>query len=116
MPSRGLVFYEWRKHGICSGLYPDRYFALLRRAALQVKIPPEFATAGRDRRSSPAQIEAAFASANPGLSPNAMAAICGPDGFTELRICMDKDLRYRSCPNVERSACRLPQIAIPGAQ
>ena len=30
MPSRGLVRHQWRKHGSCSGLSPDRYFDLTR--------------------------------------------------------------------------------------
>ena len=31
-PSRGLVFGEWRKHGTCTGLSPEGYFALTREA------------------------------------------------------------------------------------
>jgi ribonuclease T2 len=42
MPSRDLVFHEWRKHGKCSGLSPEDFFALARKAKEQVTIPSQF--------------------------------------------------------------------------
>ena len=33
MPSASLAHYEWRKHGLCSGLDEGDYFALLKDAA-----------------------------------------------------------------------------------
>jgi ribonuclease T2 len=42
MPSPTLVLHEWRKHGQCTGLAPQAYFDLVRRAYNQVKIPEEY--------------------------------------------------------------------------
>ena len=32
MPARQLVYHEWATHGSCSGLAPEEYFSLVRRA------------------------------------------------------------------------------------
>jgi ribonuclease T2 len=113
MPSYGLIRHEWEKHGLCTGLYPNEYFALLRRAFERIRIPAAFQDAPRDQRLAPAAIEQAFAAANPGLSPRAMAVVCDRDGFAELRICMDKALRFRACVQVDRSGCRDGRILVP---
>ena len=42
MPSKRLVFHEYRKHGTCSGLGVDGYFDLARRLHDKVKIPARF--------------------------------------------------------------------------
>jgi ribonuclease I len=39
MPSASLAHYEWRKHGLCSGLAEGDYFGLMRDAAKTVAIP-----------------------------------------------------------------------------
>ena len=39
MPSAGLARYQWRKHGMCSGLDETDYFALLVEAAESIAIP-----------------------------------------------------------------------------
>lgn len=49
MPSPGLVRYQWRKHGSCSGLNPPDYFRTVRAAYDKVSIPQDFQLAERDR-------------------------------------------------------------------
>ena len=39
MPSKKLVFHEYRKHGTCSGLGVDGYFDLARRLYEKVQDP-----------------------------------------------------------------------------
>jgi ribonuclease T2 len=39
MPSRRLVYYEWNRHGTCSGLSAQGYFDTLRKARAAVTIP-----------------------------------------------------------------------------
>lgn len=116
MPDKGLVFHEWRKHGICAGLNPDRYFALLRRAAARVRVPDEFASPSRDRELNPNAIEAAFVAANPGLTPFGMSTVCESNELAEVRICLDKDLGFRRCPAIDRDSCRAADILVPGAR
>jgi ribonuclease T2 len=48
MPSKNLVIHEYRAHGTCSSLQPDRYFGLARDLYERVSIPPRFSgTEGR---------------------------------------------------------------------
>ena len=49
MPSDKLIFNEYRKHGTCSGLGVDGYFALARQLYDKVTIPPRFVGLTDDR-------------------------------------------------------------------
>lgn len=113
MPSAGLARYQWRKHGMCSGLDEGDYFALLVAAAESIAIP---AGLPGGQRLSPARIEAAFADANPGLSSDGMSVQCRGGRFTEIRICMTKDLAFRACDEVDADTCRAGSIEIPAAE
>jgi ribonuclease T2 len=114
MPSRRLVIYEWRKHGTCSGLSPDEYFALVRKAFEKVKIPPRFAQSTNWQTVSPPEVENAFKVANPNLEDDMIAVTCDRRNLREVRICMSKDLEFRACPQVDRQqACRNPRVALP---
>jgi len=113
MPSRGLARHQWRKHGSCSGLAPDDYFALTRRAFDKVKIPAAFRTTERGGRIAPDAVETAFRLANPGLRDTAMAVTCRDGRLAEVRICFTRDLEFRSCRAVDRRACRQGQIHVP---
>ncbi len=113
MPSRGLVIHQWRKHGTCSGLSPDQYFALARKAFEKIKIPAQFEQATKWQSVSPPEIENAFRVANPGLDGEMISVTCDRRNLREVRICMSKDLEFRACPQVDRQACRAPRISLP---
>ena len=49
MPSKKLIFHEYRKHGTCSGLGVDGYFDLARRLHDKVQIPTRFDPLTDDR-------------------------------------------------------------------
>lgn len=114
MPSPGLVFHQWRKHGRCTGLTPDAYFAATRQAAKRVTIPDSLLTAPSEKMS-PKRIEAGFIAANPGLEGDAMAVICHSGMFLEARVCLDKAMNYRACPEVDADACHTGALTIPEA-
>src|SRR3954468_6148650 len=42
MPAPRLIFNEWDKHGVCSGLPARGYFETIRKARAGVKIPTEY--------------------------------------------------------------------------
>lgn len=113
MPSPRLVFHEWDTHGTCTGLAPQAYFDLVRKARDAVKIPERFTSPKETLSVSPDQVEEAFVQANPGLSRAAIAVTCGSPRLGEVRICMSKDLRFRECPDVDRRACRREQLVMP---
>lgn len=113
MPSHGLVFHQWRKHGTCSGLEPEDYFDLTRRAFEKIAIPGAFTKLRKRGKASPQTVEKAFRLANPGLDESAMAVTCSRGEFDEIRICLTKDLQFRSCPNVDRRGCRADSLSVP---
>jgi ribonuclease T2 len=116
MPSGGLVGHQWRKHGMCSGLSDADYFSLVRHAYGSVVIPESLDRPEIDRRLSPDDIEDAFAAANEGLEPDHMSVQCRDGAFTEIRICMTKDLQFRRCEEVDAETCGANSIAVPSAR
>lgn len=113
IPSRGLIIHQWRKHGTCSGLSADQYFALTRKAFEKIKIPPQFAQPNRWQNISPPEVENAFRVANPGLESDMVSVTCDRRNLREVRICLTKDLEFRPCPQVDRQACRNPRVSLP---
>src|SRR5476649_631042 len=113
MPAPGLIFNEWDKHGTCSGLGPRAYFETIRKARSAVKIPADYLELSAPMTIAPAEIEAAFIKANPGLSNSAVAIICDQRRLSEVRICMSKDLQFRSCEEIDRRACRRDSVVMP---
>ncbi|WP_454003027.1 ribonuclease T2 family protein [Afipia felis] len=113
MPAPGLVYNEWDKHGTCAGLGARGYFEAVRKARAAVKIPEEFLDLDAPKTVSPVQVEDAFIRANPGLSASAIAVRCDSRRLSEVRICMNRDMQFRACEQVDRSACRRSRIVMP---
>ncbi len=113
MPSHGLVFHQWRKHGTCSGLEPEDYFHLSREAFERIRVPGAFATLNKRGKTSAATVEKAFRLANPGLTEKGMSVVCDRGEFEEIRICLTKDLEFRGCPAVDKTGCRMSNIYVP---
>lgn len=113
MPSTGLVAYQWRKHGSCSGLTQRDYFSTLRDAYEQVSIPPSLRNLAGGRRVDPMLVEKAFIAANPGLRPDGISVACQKNYLQEVRICMTKDLKFRACEQVDANACRSRSVMMP---
>jgi ribonuclease T2 len=116
MPSGGLISHEWRKHGVCSGLTQDAYFATLRKAFEKVSLPGMFSAPQRDASLSPRAIEQAFIAANPRLIETEIAVTCTRGLLDEVRICLTKNNEFRRCPEVDRQSCRATQIKVPAAR
>jgi ribonuclease T2 len=112
-PDEGLARYEWRKHGACTGLSPEAFFASVKRARDSIVIPDAFKAPREEQDFSPIEIARAFAAANPGLRPNAMAVTCARGELEDVRICLAKDLRaFVNCPEVARRTCRASSVAV----
>jgi ribonuclease T2 len=113
MPAPGLIYNEWDKHGTCSGLSERAYFETIRKARAVIKIPQDFLQLSEPKVIAPADIEEAFIKANPGLSTSAIAVTCNRSRLSEVRICLSKDLQFRACEEIDRSACRRDQVTMP---
>lgn len=116
MPSPSLVLHQWRKHGSCSGLSPKRYFELTRLAAGRIKIPSEYERPHTAQITQPSFIESRFKASNPGLKSSMIHVTCSRGTVHEVRICMDKNLHFRDCKNLEYKACTAPSIELPGVR
>src|SRR3954454_25122072 len=68
MPAPRLIFHEWDKHVVCSGLPTRGTFEPIRTARGGGKIPPNYLEPKAALTVSPVEVEAAFVKANPGLS------------------------------------------------
>jgi ribonuclease T2 len=115
-PSAGLIRYQWRKHGLCTGLRQRDYFGLMREAFETVTIPDAYDDPADDASLGPARIEAAFLDANPGLPPRGIAVTCKQGKLADIRICLSKDLEFRECREVDADACRASRIGVPAVQ
>jgi ribonuclease T2 len=112
-PDEGLARYEWRKHGTCTGLSPEAYFASVKRARDSIAIPDSFKAARDQQTFSPIEIARAFIAANPGLRLEAMAVGCARGELEDVRLCLAKDLRsFVACPEVARRTCRSPSVGV----
>jgi ribonuclease T2 len=112
-PSEGLARYEWRKHGTCTGLSPQAYFASARRARDSIAIPNALKAPTEQQSMSPRDIVRAFTDANRGLRADEMAITCSGGQLQDVRICLSKDLRQPiPCPEVARQICRASRITV----
>lgn len=113
MPSPRLVEHEWDEHGVCSGLSPQAYFALTRRARERVVVPARFQNLDRTMMVTGHEVEAAFVAANPTLKPDMIAVQCDRTRLREVRICMTKSGAFRSCGRDVRDRCGSERVAMP---
>ena len=115
MPGMGLIGHQWRKHGTCSGLDHEAYFELIRDARDAVQIPEGLNEAPRTEDVTQDAVEQAFVAANRGLARDGMAVTCDRDLLREVRICLTKDLTFRSCPEVDADACPRATMTLPAS-
>jgi ribonuclease T2 len=102
----GAAFYQWKKHGRCSGLAPRDYFALARRAKEMLRVPPVLAEVKKPLTVPAAVIEGAFLEANPALSRDMVTVTCDQGMIAELRVCLTRDLTPRRCGDDVIRDCR----------
>ncbi len=109
MGSGGLAWYEWKKHGRCSGLAAQDYFGLSRRAYESITIPAVLAALDRDLTLPARMVEDAFIEANPALDRSMITITCEAGRIDEARICLTKDLVPRPCGEDAARDCRMQE-------
>jgi ribonuclease T2 len=107
MGSSGLAWHQWKKHGRCTGLTSDEYFAASRKAFQAVRIPDVFRGLNKDVELPVSVVEEAFIEANPGMIANGITVTCDEERIDEVRICLSKDLTLRECGQDVRRDCRM---------
>jgi len=106
MGSGGLAWYQWKKHGRCSGLSGADYYAATREAAQVITIPRVFDGLARAARLPVPMVEDAFIEANPGLTRHGITVTCDGGALKEVRICLTRGLHPRPCAPDARRDCR----------
>jgi ribonuclease T2 len=112
MGGAGLAFYEWKKHGRCSGLSARNYYDAARRAYGKVKVPEIFAQVSRPLTLAASVIEDAFLEANPGLAGDQITITCQDGLVDEVRICLTPELGFRRCGDDVIRDCRLKDAVL----
>lgn len=116
MGSSALAWHQWRKHGTCSDMTAQDYFATTRAAFRAVELPDLFTRIERDIRVDPQSVETAFLNANQKFASHMMAVTCPRDKVTEIRICLNRSLQPTPCDaqllarSCARNAALLPAL------
>ncbi len=97
MGTSGLAWYQWKKHGRCSGLSSEAYYALSRRAYEGITRPEVFRKLTRPVTLPASVVEQAFLKANPALEPDMITITCRDGLIQEARICLSKTLDPVPC-------------------
>ncbi len=112
MGGAGLAFYQWKKHGRCSGLSAAGYYQAARKAYDSITIPELFQSVDQPLALPASVIEDAFIEANPGLRGNQITITCKEGLIQEARVCLTRDLEPRACGADVIRDCRLPDAVL----
>ncbi len=110
-PDSGLLLHEWQAHGTCSGLAPDAFFQLARRAVREVAIPSQLTRLDRQVSMPPATILDLFTAVNASIPRASFALTCGNNYLTAIEVCLSRDLHPVACDGVR--SCRASTVRIP---
>lgn len=108
----GAAWYQWKKHGVCSGLEAGAYYDLARAAFAAVETPGVLRKIDRTFAVPASLIEEAFLEANPGWAPDMVTITCADGHIQEARICLTKGLEPRICGADARRDCTLQKALI----
>ncbi|MFP5478840.1 MAG: ribonuclease T2 family protein [Alphaproteobacteria bacterium] len=112
MGGSGLAFYQWKKHGRCSGLSAEAYYRTARQAFDSIAIPELFSRVDRPLALPASVIEEAFLETNRALEPDAITITCKSGLIQEARICLTRDLEPRRCGEDVIRDCRLQDAVL----
>ena len=93
----GAAWYQWKKHGVCSGLEATDYFRLAREAFARVNRPEVLRKLDKPVKLPAGVIEQAFLEANPDWTADTVTITCRDGHIQEARICFTRDLEPRDC-------------------
>ena len=115
-PSERLMQHEWLEHGTCSGVDAREYFNTADRATAAIKIPTAMETPRSNQSLTAERIANLFQATNPQLSEGAMTLTCNRAELSEVRFCLTRDLKPRSCGRGVHSNCPRVPLNIPASR
>jgi len=107
MGTSGLAWHQWKKHGVCTGLVAQDYFALSRHAYENVVLPVVFRRLERAVKLPASVVEDAFLKANPEWEPDMLTITCKDGYIQEARLCLSRDLKPVPCGQDVVRDCRM---------
>ena len=107
MGTSGLAWYQWKKHGSCTGLSAPDYYALSREAYTRVNRPDVFRKLKNPVKLPASVVEQAFLKANPDWEPDMLTITCRDGRIQEARLCLSKDLKPVPCGRDVIRDCRM---------
>ena len=113
MGSSGLAWYQWKKHGRCSGLSGEDFYSLSRLAYSKVNRPDILRRLPRDMDLPPKVVEEAFLEVNPDMEADGVTVACRGGYIAEVRICLTRDLKPRKCSYEVRRDCSAKTAEMP---
>jgi ribonuclease T2 len=115
-PSANLVTHEWEKHGTCSGLQPRDYFQAAGTARQSVTVPALLQPGQNRRTMALANVTQSLLDANPNIARKGLALLCAGKELSEVRVCMDKDLKPMACGAGVSGSCKGSTVTLLGVQ
>ena len=116
MPAKKLIIHEYKKHGTCSGLDPEGYFALSRKLFTAIKLPENYQSPTEPQFISPQDLMNDFMASNPAIKPEMIAVGCGGPGnrLKDVHICVSRDGQPTACGRNEaqRKMCSADKMAV----
>lgn len=97
MGTSGSAWYQWQKHGRCSGLSSRDYYAKARQAYDAVTRPELFRKLEDAVRLPASVVEEAFLEANPEWEADMLTITCKSGRIQEARLCLTRDMEPRVC-------------------
>jgi ribonuclease T2 len=113
-PDPSLLDHEWAKHGTCSAVGPQRFFAMEREAYHSLKIPAEFVHVDQEISMTPDKILGLFYRANPAYPQGSILLSCGRNHLTAIEACFSKDLKPIVCQGLRTCHANSVKITPPG--
>ncbi|WP_442920398.1 ribonuclease T2 family protein [Marinovum sp. 1_MG-2023] len=107
MGTAGLAWYQWKKHGVCSGLSAAGYFRASRDAYAAITRPEIFRKLDKAVKIPASVVEEAFLQANPNLEADMITITCKDGHIQEARVCLSKELRPVPCGRDVIRDCRM---------
>lgn len=115
-PSPQLLQHQWAKHGTCMAKTPDAYFAAAGILFSAIEFPDMARLSREPERGTSLNGEilaARIADVNEGLPTDAITVKTNAKGWLEeLRICLGRDFRHRTCPSYTRMPSAMAPIKI----
>lgn len=107
MGTSGLAWHQWKKHGTCSGLSAEDYYALSREAYESISRPQVFRKLDQSVKLPASVVEEAFLKANPDLEHDMLTITCRDGFIQEARVCLSRDLTPVPCGRDVARDCKL---------